>query len=205
MFTGIIEACVPVLSLRPQGTGARLELARPDLPDWAPALGASIAVAGACLTLAEETTGPDGAPRMAFDLSRETLERTRLGDLRPGDRVNLERALLMGARLDGHMVSGHVDGTGRVVAVSDSGDGGAEITFEVPPELERFLVDKGSITLDGISLTVVEPKGRQFRVALIPLTLEITSLRDAQPGDAIHMEADLVAKWIDRLAAFPNP
>ncbi len=201
MFTGIIEACVPVLALRPRGTGARLALARPELPDWSPALGASIAVAGACLTLAAEGQTADGTPSMAFDLSRETLDRTRLGDLQPGDRVNLERALRMGDRLDGHMVSGHVDGTGRLVSIADSGDGGAEITFEVPPELERFLVDKGSITLDGISLTVIEPEGRRFRVALIPLTLEITSLGSAQPGDAIHMEADLVAKWIDRLAA----
>ncbi len=105
----------------------------------------------------------------------------------------------LGDRLDGHMVSGHVDAPGRVVGSEPMGDGGTEMTFEVPESLERFLVDKGSITLDGISLTVVRPEGRQFRVALIPLTLELTSLRDAQPGDEIHMEADLVGKWIERL------
>ncbi|MDF1839035.1 MAG: riboflavin synthase [Planctomycetota bacterium] len=199
MFTGIIEACVQVLALEPQGTGARLTLSRPDLPDWNPARGDSIAVAGACMTLVEEPQGPDGQPAMAFDLSHETLLCTHLGRLKPGRKVNLERAMRLGDRLDGHMVSGHVDATGKVVALEPMGDGGTEITFEVPESLERFLVDKGSITLDGISLTVVRPEGRRFRVALIPLTLEITSLSDAQPGDEIHMEADLVGKWIERL------
>ncbi len=196
MFTGIIESCVPVLTLTKQGSGARLALARPDLPDWNPTLGASIAVAGACLTLADSGQGPE----MAFDLSHETLERTRLGKLQPGQRVNLERALQLGDRLDGHMVSGHVDGTGQVVSITDVGDGGREIEFEVPEGYGRFLVDKGSITLDGISLTVIEPKGRRFRVAVIPLTLELTSLGQVEPGDPIHIEADLVGKWIDRLS-----
>ncbi|MCA9003163.1 MAG: riboflavin synthase [Planctomycetes bacterium] len=200
MFTGIIEACVQVLALEPRGTGARLVLSRPELPDWSPKKGDSIAVAGACMTLVEEPEGPDGRPAMAFDLSHETLICTRLGRLVPGQKVNLERAMRLGDRLDGHMVSGHVDGTGRVVALEPMGDGGQEITFEVPEGMERFLVDKGSITLDGISLTVVRPEGRRFRVALIPLTLEVTSLSDAKPGDEIHVEADLVGKWLERLS-----
>ncbi len=200
MFTGIIEACVQVLALEPQGTGARLTLSRPEIDDWTPARGDSIAVAGACMTLVEEPEGPDGQPAMAFDLSHETLLCTHLGSLKPGQKVNLERAMRLGDRLDGHMVSGHVDATGQVIALEPMGDGGVEITFEVPESLERFLVDKGSITLDGISLTVVRPEGRRFRVAIIPLTLEVTSLSEAKPGDPIHMEADLVGKWIERLS-----
>jgi len=200
LFTGIIEACVPVLSLTPVGKGARLVLQRPDLADWDPEVGASIAVAGACLTLVGTESGPAGEAGMAFDLSHETLVRTRLGQVKPGQRLNLERALKLGDRLDGHMVSGHVDGTGAVVGIRSWGDGGKEISFEVPADLERFLVDKGSITLDGISLTVVEPHGLRFHVALIPLTLAITSLGQAQVGDPIHVEADLVGKWLDRLA-----
>ncbi len=113
--------------------------------------------------------------------------------------VNLERALCLGDRLDGHMVSGHVDGAGRVTAIQDVGDGGRVITFEVDPGLERYLVDKGSISLDGVSLTVVRPKGRQFDVALIPLTLELTNLGAAEVGTPVNVEADMIGKWIERL------
>ncbi|MGK0216923.1 MAG: riboflavin synthase [Planctomycetota bacterium] len=136
---------------------------------------------------------------MAFDLSRETLACTWMEDLASGDKVNLERALLFSARLDGHLVSGHVDGVGQVVAVRDSGDGGAEVDFEVPEELTRYLVDKGSVTLDGVSLTVVRPAGRRFTVAVIPLTLELTRLGQARPGDRVNVEVDLVGKWVERL------
>jgi riboflavin synthase len=195
MFTGLVEARVPVRTLEPRGAGARLVVASPGA-GFEVAAGDSIAVSGCCLTVAEPPAGP-GA-ELAFDLSSETLERTWLGDLEPGRTVNLERALRLGDRLGGHMVSGHVDGLARVVSIEGDRQGGWEFRFEVAEGLERFLVDKGSVTLDGISLTVVEPRGRVFRVAVIPVTFDETSLGLAEPGQAVNLEADLVAKWIER-------
>lgn len=202
MFTGIIEAAVEVAAFEPHqgssGTGARLWLPNPDLPDWEVSMGQSIAVCGVCLTVASLEDG-----RMAFDLSKETLDRTWFGGLEAaqgaGRRVNLERAMKLGDRLDGHMVSGHVDGVGEITAVDDVGDGGREIGFRVPGALERYLVDKGSVTLDGTSLTVVEPHRGEFRVAMIPLTLEITAFGASRAGDPVNVEADLVGKWVERL------
>ncbi len=222
MFTGLIEAAVPVRSLTSQGSGARLVLPAPGASDlaleasegswggasstegWRASIGDSIAVAGVCLTVVAfeaASDGPDGAPDMAFDLSAETLDRTWFGrGMKPGHVVNLERALRVGDRLGGHMVSGHVDTIGTVIGRRDVGDGGAVFTFEVPEGFERFLVDKGSITIDGISLTVVAPEGRRFDVAVIPHTLERTHLAHLAASDPIHLEADLVAKWVERLA-----
>jgi riboflavin synthase len=108
-------------------------------------------------------------------------------------------------RLDGHLVTGHVDGRGRYVAIEDSGDGGRRLTIEVDPGLERYLVDKGSIVVDGVSLTVVEPRGRLFDVALIPITLEKTTLGSAERGRTVNLEADLIGKWIERLIPRPSP
>jgi riboflavin synthase len=136
---------------------------------------------------------------MIFDLSAETVARTWFGALESGLPLNLERALRLGDRLDGHMVSGHVDGLAEVAAVEDSGDGGRRFTFEVAPGLERYLIEKGSVTLDGTSLTVVEPDRRRFDVAVIPLTLERTNLGRAVVGQRVNVEADLVGKWIERL------
>ena len=200
MFTGIVEACVPVRSFTREGAGARLVLPSPPLEDWEARPGQSIAVSGVCLTVAGFQEAP-GAPHpdLVFDLSQETLERTWFGCLTEGRAVNVERALRLGDRLDGHMVSGHVDGTGRVVAIEDVGDGGREITFEVGEDLTRFLVDKGSVTLDGISLTVVEPAAGRFRVAVIPVTLQVTHLGATEVGDPVNVEADLIGKWIERL------
>lgn len=213
MFTGIIEAAVPVLSFERAGSGARLLLEAPGStlggPDggspgappeaFEAGIGDSIAVSGCCLTLVEEKAGePEGA--LAFDLSAETLERTWFGEgLRPGRRVNLERSVRLQDRLGGHMVSGHVDGGGEVVAIRDAGDGGRVITFEVSAGLDRYLIEKGSVALDGISLTVVEPRERRFDVALIPLTLEVTSLGDAEVGTRVNVEADLIGKWVEKL------
>lgn len=195
MFTGIIEACVPTRSYQPTGTGARLVLPAPDIPDWRADPGQSIAICGVCLTVVEVLPGGE----MAFDLSAETLARTWLGGLEEGIPVNLERAMKLGDRLDGHMVAGHVDGGGTVTGVQDSGDGGRLISFEVDEGLERYLIEKGSVTLDGVSLTVVEPVGRRFDVAVIPVTLELTNLGAAQVGQRVNVEADLVGKWIERL------
>ncbi len=136
---------------------------------------------------------------MTFELSKETLEKTWLGQAEVGRLVNLERAMLLSDRLGGHLVSGHVDGVGSLIRSSDPGDGGLLMTFSVEPDFERWLIQKGSVTLDGISLTVVDPRPGEFDVAVIPETLERTSLGGAKPGDAIHLEGDLVGKWIERL------
>ena len=138
---------------------------------------------------------------MAFDLSAETLARTWFAALTPGRVVNLERAMVLGERIDGHLVSGHVDGGGRVLDVSDLGDGGRVFTFEVDAGLERYLIEKGSVTIDGVSLTVVAPEDRRFRVAVIPLTLERTSLGGAEPDQRVNVEVDMVGKWIERLVS----
>ncbi|MBK7877979.1 MAG: riboflavin synthase [Planctomycetes bacterium] len=208
MFTGLIEAQVPVREVERRGTGLALWLGSPGA-GWSFQGGESVAVSGACLTVvglrdprsgARLPWGTEGA-ELLFELSSETLARTWFGAVEPGRRVNLERALRLGDRLDGHLVSGHVDGVGRVVLVRDTGDGGRCVGFEAPAELERFLVDKGSVTVDGISLTVVAPHERRFDVAVIPATLEKTTLGGARVGDPVHLEADQLGKWIDRLLA----
>lgn len=200
MFTGLVEARVPVLAFESRGTGARLVLPRPG-PDFDSALGDSIAVSGACLTVAAY----GGAGELCFDLSKETLDCTWFGELAPGRVVNLERSLRLGDRLGGHLVSGHVDGGAAVDYLEDSGDGGLRFGVEVDLGLERYLVEKGSVTLDGVSLTVVEPRGRRFWVALIPVTLEHTSLGSARVGQRLNVETDAVGKWIERLMPERRP
>ena len=198
MFTGLVEAKTAVRSALAVGTGFRITLARPEGFETRP--GDSVSVSGACLTVVGPRAG--SRPRtddLEFDLSLETLERTWFRALRAGDEVNLERAMRLSDRLDGHLVSGHVDGQGRLVSIEDAGDGGRRLTIEVGAGFERYLVDKGSIAVDGVSLTVVAPRGRLFDVAMIPLTLEKTTLGRAQPGRAFNLEADLVGKWIERL------
>ena len=210
MFTGIVEACVPIRSLAVAGeggAGARLRLPVPDT-EWATAPGDSVAVSGCCLTVAGYAEpGSDAVARepvpgadLVFDLSAETLARTWLGTPDAASRwVNLERSLQLGDRLGGHLVSGHVDGGGHVVAIEDAGDGGQLIRFSVDAGLERYLIEKGSVTLDGISLTVVAPQGRAFAVAVIPETLAVTSLGRAKVGEAVNVEADLIGKWVEKL------
>jgi riboflavin synthase len=218
VFTGIIEGNPRVLHLERQGTGMRLWIPAPG-PDWAVSEGESVAVSGCCLTVVkvcEPVLGAAGAPgeepgpggdlpegtpgaTMVFDLSAETLDRTHFAGLQVGTQVNLERAMKLSDRLSGHLVSGHVDGGGVIVAMKDSGDWGMVYTFEVDEGLERYLIEKGSVTLDGISLTVVEPRGRVFDVALIPVTLGATNLGAARTGQRVNVEADMVGKWIERL------
>jgi riboflavin synthase len=201
MFTGLIEALCAVEGFEPRGKGARLVLARPefsaDRRPWEPKMGESIAVSGCCLTLTELEEG--GRP--VFDLTAETLARTWFSSARPGVLVNLERSLTLSDRLGGHLVSGHVDGLGHLLARADVGDGGAVYTFEVSPGFERYLIEKGSVSIDGISLTVVTPKERHFDVALIPETLERTNLGPAEVGQAFHLEADAIGKWVERLVS----
>jgi len=218
MFTGLVQACVAVRAYEPLEGGGRLILPAPVTTEdtggpWEPHIGESIAISGVCLTVAEllrpGTKEPwhDPGADLAFILSQETLDRSWFGELIPGRQVNLERSLRMGDRLGGHMVSGHVDGSGSLRAIRNEGAGGSRLTFEVAPGLERYLIDKGSVAIDGISLTVVEPRERRFDVALIPHTLEHTSLGTAAIGQAINIEVDGVAKWVERLvgAYAPSP
>jgi riboflavin synthase len=205
MFTGLIEARTSIRRAEPSGRGLRLVLAAPAGGLEAPH-GASLSVSGACLTLMARLDPERGsrvglddpAADLAFDLSAETLDRTWFRGARPGRCVNLERALKLSDRLDGHLVAGHVDGLGRITSIQDSGDGGWRVGFEVAPELAIYLVPKGSVTLDGISLTVVDPVGPRFDVAVIPETWTRTSLGLARVGDPVHVEGDLVGKWVLR-------
>jgi riboflavin synthase len=193
MFTGIVEGTGTVRSAERRGDVlvARIEV---DGHFGGLPLGGSIAVNGCCLTAVESD-----AQGFACELTAETLRRTAFETrLRPGALVNLERPLRADGRFDGHVVQGHVDGIGRVLELRRLG-GSAEITIEPPPELERYLVEKGSIAVDGISLTVWGIRKGAFTVALIPYTLEMTNLRDVQVGRPVNLEADVIAKYLERL------
>jgi len=190
MFTGIVAVTGLIERIAPCGGGRRLTIV-PRKPLSRLALGESIAVNGACLTV---TSG--NGRRFTVDVSPETLRRTTFGDLARGARVNLERALRLGDRLGGHIVQGHVDGVGRVEAIHPDGEW-VLYRFSAPPEVQPFLVEKGSIAVDGVSLTVfgVERGGR-FTVALIPHTLRETTLAERIPGDRVNLEADVLLKQI---------
>jgi len=196
MFTGIVEGTGSVagLAAAADGSGARLEVAAPWLAGQLQ-LGESVAVNGCCVTVAEAT--PAG---FAADLVAETLRRTALGGLAAGARVNLERPLPLGGRLGGHLVQGHVDGVARVLDRTPVGDG-EEVRVELPAELERYVVEKGSIAVDGVSLTVAATGPGWFAVALVPHTLEVTTLGGRGPGDPVQLEVDVVAKYVERLVA----
>lgn len=188
MFTGIIERVGAVRSLE----GDRL-VVDPGSLDGDLALGESIAVNGVCLTLVSADRG------LAFDVSPETFARTSLGDLKLGSLTNLERALRANARLGGHFVQGHVDATGEVVQVREEGEFFV-YEFQAPPEYDRFLIDKGSVAVDGISLTVVRPERGKFEVWVIPHTREHTNLRERGPGDRVNLEFDMLAKYLEKLS-----
>ena len=189
MFTGIVEELGSVASL----DGTRLRVACSIVADGTP-LGASVAVSGVCLTVVDRVAGG-----LSFDLSEETLRRTALGRLRPGDPVNLERPVTPSARLGGHIVQGHVDGVGEIASIDPLGDGGARLTVEAPRELARYLVEKGSVGVDGVSLTVAALEGVRFSAALIPHTLDVTTFGSARAGDPVNLEVDVVAKYVERL------
>lgn len=194
MFTGLISHHVPLAALEPRGAGLRLSFVNPWSADADPvASGESIAVSGVCLTAL-----PPIGSRLEFDLSAETLERTWFRDASPGCALNLERSVRLADRLGGHLVSGHVDGIGRIVAIDDAGDGGRRLAIQADA-IARYLVHKGSVALDGISLTVIEPRAGRFDVAVIPATLAATSLGQARVGQALHLEADMIGKWVEKL------
>jgi riboflavin synthase len=195
VFTGIVEEVGSVESAERSGEVLRVRVRAPGIARDLP-VGGSVAVNGCCLT-AVAVTGD------AFDceLTAETLRRTAFEErLRPGRAVNLERPLRADGRFDGHIVQGHVDGVGRVRRLSPEGRA-AELVVECPPLLERYLVEKGSVTVDGISLTVAGLLPGAFAVAIIPYTLENTSLRDVRAGDPVNLEADVIAKYVERLLA----
>ncbi|MHC4821880.1 MAG: riboflavin synthase [Planctomycetota bacterium] len=192
MFTGIVERVGEVRAVEPAGEMVRLSIDLGPLAEAA--VGDSIAVAGVCLTLAAEAEDGVGP----FDVVRETLDLTSLGRLEAGSRVNLEGALRVGDRLGGHFVQGHVDGRGTVRSLS--GEAGEVIlSLAAPKVVVRDLIKKGSVTVDGVALTVVELDEEGFTVTLVPHTLDVTTLGELQPGDPVNLEADLLGKWVRRL------
>jgi riboflavin synthase len=190
MFTGIIEETGVVQAVEEGDDGLRVRL---ETTFEGLSHGQSISVSGTCLTV--EAFG-DGW--FEVFLATETVDRTYLGGLEPGDEVNLERALPADGRFDGHFVQGHVDGTGEVEAVESLGDDW-RFSFSLPPELSQYVVEKGSIAIDGISLTVAALEGNTVDVAIIPETYELTTLSEKEPGDPVHLEVDVVAKYVERL------
>ncbi|GAA2480658.1 riboflavin synthase [Streptomyces thermolineatus] len=194
MFTGIVEELGEVVAVEELADSSRFRLRGPLVTQDA-RHGDSIAVNGVCLTVVETAGG-----EFTADVMAETLERSSLGALRPGSRVNLERAMALGGRLGGHIVQGHVDGTGTVLE-RVPGEQWEVVRVSLPAGLARYVVEKGSITVDGVSLTVVEAGADSFTVSLIPTTLALTTLGLKQPGDPVNLEVDVLAKHVERLLA----
>ena len=200
MFTGIVEEVGEVVAVQHGEASARLTVRGPLVTSDA-VHGASICVDGVCLTVVDQ---PDPAS-FTVDVMAETLSRSSLRDVAPGRRVNLERALAASARLGGHIVQGHVDGTGSVVSRTP-GDAWEVVRIAIPAELARYVVEKGSITVDGTSLTIsavsaVDDPAPWLEVSLIPTTLELTTLGQRRPGSVVNLEVDVLAKYVERLAA----
>jgi riboflavin synthase len=197
MFTGIVTHVGQVVRATRRGPDLALRIAAPALARGGLTHGESIAVAGVCLTVTEHDVGGFDA-----DVSAETLRCTTLGRAAPDMRVNLERALSLGERLGGHLVTGHVDGLARVVTVEPEGEC-VRVTLEVPAPLARYVARKGSVALDGVSLTVNNVHGQRFGVNLIPATLARTTLASLAPGTELNFEVDLVARYLERLGTAP--
>lgn len=191
MFTGLVEQLVEVVAVEEINPGRRLTL---DVGSMASEcqIGDSVALNGCCLTVVEVE-----GTNLAFEAGPETLERTNLGELIPGSTVNVERALQLGDRLGGHMVTGHIDATGSLVERTEDGEW-STCWFEVPHELTRQMASKGSITIDGVSLTLVDVTSDRFSVMLIPHTLEVTSLGHLKVGARVNLETDVLAKYVQR-------
>jgi riboflavin synthase len=196
MFTGIIEKTLPILGIA-EGPGfCRLTLTA----NWNDLrLGESVALNGCCLTIAEMST-----EEIAFDVITETLAKTNLGLLKAGDRVHVERSLQVGQRLDGHFVQGHVDGTARLVEIINT-SGECRLVIEPPDAMAKYIIPKGSVAMDGVSLTVAAIRGNIFEVALIPTTLKLTELANHSPGWPYNLETDILSKtvvsWLERQQA----
>ncbi|CUR54126.1 Riboflavin synthase alpha chain [metagenome] len=205
MFTGIVEELGTVALIEEQGDAVRLTVrASVVLEDVA--LGDSISVNGCCLTVVSTGSSTDAGSTTDLwtaDVMQETLDKTSLLGAEPGDRVNLERAVTAGTRLGGHIVQGHVDGVGTIRSRTPS-EHWELVEISIPTELARYLVDKGSITVDGVSLTVVSAGDDAFTVSLIPETLARTTLGFRQPGDRVNLEVDVLAKYVERLLPFTS-
>ena len=189
MFTGIVEERGSVRDIAPTRMSIGCRRVTADAAE-----GASISVNGACLTVVERSDR-----HLAFDVSEETRRRTSIYRLREGDPVNLERPLTLSSRLGGHLVQGHVDGVGEVESIERSEDGSAWITVRAPGSIGRYLVEKGSVCVDGVSLTIAARDEETFGVALIPHTLEVTTLGSAEVGDPVNLEVDVIAKYVEAL------
>ncbi|GGP48030.1 riboflavin synthase subunit alpha [Streptomyces melanogenes] len=192
VFTGIVEELGEVTAVEKLGDSSRFRLRGPVVTEGA-RHGDSIAVNGVCLTVVETGDG-----EFTADVMEETLKRSSLGALDVGSRVNLERPMAVGGRLGGHIVQGHVDGTGAIVARTPS-ENWEIVKVSLPAELSRYVVEKGSITVDGVSLTVVDAGPDYFTISLIPTTLALTTLGLKQPGDPVNLEVDVIAKYVERL------
>lgn len=193
MFTGIIEEIGIVEAIEPRQSGARLRLRAP-LVSSGLAEGDSVAVSGVCLTAVELRAGS-----FAADVSPETLKRSTLGAFRPGASANLERALQPTSRMGGHIVQGHVDGAGSIESIEQAGGGNWWLTVRVPDELDPYFVFKGSVAIDGISLTLARVESGRISVAVIPHTFSHTTLASRRPGDAVNIETDVLAKYVEKM------
>ncbi len=198
MFTGIIEELGQVRSVEQRGDNARVvieaRLVTEDIHE-----GDSIAVNGVCLTALDVNKSS-----FAADVSRETLDRSTLGRLGPGTPVNLERSVTPVTRLGGHLVQGHVDARGKFLGATDLG-GSWTVRIAYPPEIARYLVYKGSVAVEGISLTIAELSDEYFEIAIIPKTWEVTNFSHLRPGDDVNLEADVIAKYVERILTFSQP
>ncbi|MGH8211987.1 MAG: riboflavin synthase [Rhodanobacteraceae bacterium] len=197
MFTGIIQCTGTLARSEPREGDLRLTIDAPALDLSDVAIGDSIAVSGCCLTVVARQ-----GKTLAFDASNETLSLATLGALREGDVVNLEKALRLSDRLGGHLVSGHVDGVARIVSIEPDARS-QRWWLEAPRDLSRYIAAKGSVCLDGVSLTVNEVDGARFSVNLIPHTVAVTTFARRRPGDALNLEVDMMARYIESLCARP--
>ena len=193
MFTGLIETIGEIKSSKRVGGDVRITVAAPGYAEREVGLGDSIAINGVCLTVVEQQ-----GHEFAFDVSVESINHTLIGDWTPGKRVNLEMALLPTTRLGGHLVSGHVDGLAQLTQLTEDARSW-RMVFEAPQELQKYIAKKGSITINGTSLTVNAVSGAQFDVNVIPHTFDVTTLGDLQQGDKVHIEVDLIARYLERL------
>ena len=194
MFTGIVTDVGEITALTPGGQAGDRKFVVKTRHDMTPiTMGASIACSGCCLTVVEK-----GADWFAVGVSGETLDKTHLGDWQQGQRINLELSLKLGDELGGHLVYGHVDGVGKIVSMTPEG-GSVRFVFEAPGDLARFIASKGSIAVDGISLTVNEVEGNRFGINIISHTQAVTTLGTARPGQRVNLEVDMLARYVQRL------